>query len=112
MTRARWERCAHFRKLGVRNIAQSWARMHLPKQESELREEGTRLIGSVGYFPERYGEDLIHLSLDILNQRQVAPAMFVQHKLITAQNVDHYYPNDGLQKMVTCPSAGAVPAHP
>jgi ribose transport system substrate-binding protein len=83
-----------------------------PEARSELREAGTRLIGSVGYFPERYGEDLIHLSLDILNQRQVAPAMFVQHKLVTAQNVDHYYPNDGLEKMVTCPSATGAPAHP
>lgn len=83
-----------------------------PEARAELREEGTRLIGSVGYFPERYGEDLIRLSLDILNQRRVAPAVFVQHKLVTPQNVDHYYPNDGLQKMVTCPSPTSAPAHP
>jgi len=83
-----------------------------PEARSELREEGTRLIGSVGYFPERYGEDLIRLSLDILNQRQVAPAVFVQHKLVTPQNVDHYYPNDALEKMVTRPATVAVPVHP
>jgi ribose transport system substrate-binding protein len=83
-----------------------------PEARSELREESTRLIGSVGYFPERYGEDLIHLSLDVLNQRQVAPAVFVQHKLVTAQNVDHHYPNDGLQKMVTSPCAIPATAHP
>jgi ribose transport system substrate-binding protein len=83
-----------------------------PEARSELREEGTRLIGSVGYFPERYGDDLIRLSMDILNQRQVPPAVFVQHKLVTARTVDHYYPNDGLQKMVTSPSPIAVHAHP
>ncbi len=83
-----------------------------PEARSELREEGTRLIGSVGYFPERYGEDLIRLSLDILNRRQVPPAVFVQHKLVTPRNVDHYYPNDGLQRMVTSSPTVAAPAHP
>jgi ribose transport system substrate-binding protein len=83
-----------------------------PEARSELREDGTRLIGSIGYFPERYGDDLIRLSLDILNQRQVPPAVFAQHKLVTAQNVDHYYPNDGLQKIVTSASPVAVSAHP
>jgi ribose transport system substrate-binding protein len=83
-----------------------------PEARSELREPGTRLIGSVAYFPERYGEDLIRLSLDILNHRQVAPAVFVEHKLVTSQNVNHYYPNDGLEKIVAGASAFAVPAHP
>ena len=82
-----------------------------PEARSELREAGTRLIGSVAYFPERYGEDLIRLSLDILNQRQVPPAVFVEHKLVTPHNVDHYYPNDGLQKIVTSPCTLAAPAH-
>jgi ribose transport system substrate-binding protein len=82
-----------------------------PEARSELREAGTRLIGSVAYFPDRYGEDLIHLSLDILNQRQVPPAVFVEHKLVTPHNVDHYYPNDGLQKIVTSPCTLAAPAH-
>ena len=83
-----------------------------PEARSELREEGTRLIVSVAYFPERYGEDLIRLSLDILNQRQVAPAVFVEHKLVTSQNVDHYYPNDGLQKIVAGASAVSAPGRP
>ena len=55
------------------------------------------MIGSVAFFPERYGEDLIRVSLDILNQRQVPPAVFVEHKLVTPGTVDHYYPNDGLE---------------
>jgi hypothetical protein len=42
----------------------------------------------------------------------VAPAVFVQHKLVTPQNVDHYYPNDALEKMVTRPATVAVPVHP
>jgi ribose transport system substrate-binding protein len=68
----------------------------------------TRLVGSVAYFPERYGEDIIRLSLDILNHRQVAPALFVDHKLVTPKTVDHYYPNDGLERLVTTPAQAAT----
>jgi ribose transport system substrate-binding protein len=75
-----------------------------PEGRAELREPNTRLIASVAYFPERYGVELIRLSLDILNQRQVAPAVFVEHKLVTPRTVDHYYPNDVLQKMAASPS--------
>jgi len=78
---------------------------------SELREPGTRFIGSVAYFPERYGDDLIRLSLDILNQRQVPPAVFVEHKLVTPHNVDHYYPNDGLAKIVAGSNSMPISAH-
>jgi len=62
----------------------------------ELRKPETRLIGSVAYFPENYGRDLIRLALDILRGKEVAPAHFVKHVLITASNVDRYYPNDTL----------------
>jgi ribose transport system substrate-binding protein len=63
---------------------------------AEMRRKGTRLVGSVAYFPERYGDGLISLALDVLNKRPVGPAVFVKHKLITPENVDHYYPNDEL----------------
>ena len=67
-----------------------------PEARSELRQPRSRLVGSVAYFPERYGEGLIKLSLDILNQRQVPPAVFTDHKLVTQSTVDLYYPNDRL----------------
>lgn len=63
---------------------------------AELREPRTPLIGSVGYFPERYGEELIALSLDILAHRPTPPAKFVRHQVITAANLDHFYPNDAI----------------
>jgi ribose transport system substrate-binding protein len=62
----------------------------------ELRRPATRLIGSVAYFPERYGEGIIPLALDILAGKPRPPAIFVKHTLITAANVDHYYPNDSI----------------
>jgi ribose transport system substrate-binding protein len=67
-----------------------------PEGRAELRQPNTRLIGSVAFFPERYGADLIQVSLDILNRKPVAPAVFVDHKLVTPATVDHFYPNDGL----------------
>lgn len=63
---------------------------------AELRRPGARLIGSVGYFPEKYGERLIPLAMEILNQKPVPPAVFVKHHLITRENVNHFYPNDPL----------------
>src|SRR5438034_8419261 len=71
-----------------------------PEGRAELRQPKTRFVGSVAYFPERYGENLIRVSLDILNQRPVPPAVFVEHKLVTPTTVDHYYPNDRLEQMV------------
>jgi ribose transport system substrate-binding protein len=67
-----------------------------PEARAELRQPQTPLIGSVAYFPERYGEGLVRLALAILSQRAVPPAVFVRHELITPENVDHYYPNDRL----------------
>jgi ribose transport system substrate-binding protein len=67
-----------------------------PEGRAELRERGTRLIGSVAYFPEKYGANLIAVALDILHRRPVPPAVFVKHQLVTPENVDHVYPNDEL----------------
>ena len=64
-----------------------------PDARAELREPRTPLVASVGFFPERYGDGLIKLALDILSHNQVPPAVFTRHQLITAENVDHFYPN-------------------
>jgi ribose transport system substrate-binding protein len=60
----------------------------------ELRRPGSRLIGSVAYFPERYGEELIPLALAMLQKKPVPPAVFVKHQLITSKNVDLLYPSE------------------
>ncbi|HZY74143.1 MAG TPA: substrate-binding domain-containing protein [Edaphobacter sp.] len=60
----------------------------------ELRRSNSRLVGSVSYFPEQYGEAVISLALDKLQGKDVPPATFVKHRLITRENVDTIYPND------------------
>ena len=70
-----------------------------PEGRAELREVGTRLIGSVAYFPEKYGTEIVAVALDILHRRPVPPAVFVKHQLVTPETVDHIYPNDRLMQM-------------
>lgn len=60
----------------------------------ELRRASTPLIGSVAYFPERYGEEVIRLATAVLAGQTVPPAVFTRHELITRENVDRVYPLD------------------
>jgi len=64
---------------------------------AELRRSRTPLVASVGYFPERYGEPLIQLALQILGKKPAPPATFTKTKVIVPANVDHYYPTDPLR---------------
>jgi ribose transport system substrate-binding protein len=58
----------------------------------QMRKSNSRLIGSVAYFPERYGEQLIALALDMLTQRVPVPnAVFIKHQLITPSNLAQHY---------------------
>jgi ribose transport system substrate-binding protein len=58
----------------------------------QMRKPNSRLIGSVAYFPERYGEQLIALALDVLTERVPVPnAVFIKHQLITPSNLKQHY---------------------
>src|SRR5713226_5312982 len=70
-----------------------------PEGRAELRQPGTRLVGSVAYFPEKYGDEILKVALDILHRRPVPPAVFVKHQMVTPENVNHIYPNDELMGM-------------
>ena len=56
----------------------------------------------MAYFPERYGDELIPLALNILQHKPAPAAIFVKHQLLTPRNVDLVYPLD---------EAGASAAH-
>jgi ribose transport system substrate-binding protein len=70
-----------------------------PEGRAELRQANTRLIGSVAYFPEKYGPEILSVALDLLHKRPVPPAVFVKHQLVTPENVNHIYPNDELMDL-------------
>jgi len=94
-----------FEEAGAGHLCAVIGQNAIREARNELRRPGTRLIGTVAYFPERYGDGLLKLALEILTHRQTPPALFVRHQLVTTENVDHLYPNDALLGHVS--SAGA-----
>ncbi|MDR5729290.1 MAG: substrate-binding domain-containing protein [Terriglobia bacterium] len=66
----------------------------IPEARRELRVSNTRLFGSVAFFPERYGEMVLELALDILHHRVTPPAIYAPVQLLTPKNVDQFYPKD------------------
>lgn len=66
----------------------------IEEARAEMRRPGTRLIGSVAYFPERYGQELIPLAMSMAGGKQAPPAVFTKHRLVTPKNVDEVYPSE------------------
>jgi ribose transport system substrate-binding protein len=64
-----------------------------PEARRELRSPQTRMIGSIATFPERYGDHLIQIAVDLLHRKQVPPAVYAPIQLITPQNIDKFYPS-------------------
>lgn len=46
--------------------------------------------------PERYGAEILPQALAILEKKQVTPATFVVHQVLTNATVNGLYPNDVL----------------
>jgi ribose transport system substrate-binding protein len=67
-----------------------------PEARRELRLPNTRLEATVAFFPERYGESLVRLALDILNKRTTPPAVYMPVQLLTRKNVADFFPQDTL----------------
>lgn len=61
---------------------------------TEMRKKGSAVIGATAFRPEDYGPSLIQLALDILSERRVPPAVYMDHTFIRPENVDSYYPPD------------------
>jgi ribose transport system substrate-binding protein len=83
-----------FRETGLENECAIVGQAASIEARKELRRPSTRLIGTVAYFPESYGAQLIKLAMEILEKKCVPPAVFTQHELVTPENVDKVYPND------------------
>jgi ribose transport system substrate-binding protein len=81
-----------FSEVGRDNLCLALGVGALPEARRELRSPQTRLIGSIATFPERYGDNLIQIALDILHHKEVPPAVYAPIQLITPQNIDKFYP--------------------
>lgn len=59
-----------------------------------IREGNSPLVGTVSFFPERYGDFIIPLALDILAGNAVPSINRVPHEVISIDNIDIYYPEE------------------
>ena len=50
------------------------------------------VLGSVAYFLDRYGNEILPLALKMLRGEQLPPRSFTGHVLVTAKNVFRIYP--------------------
>jgi ribose transport system substrate-binding protein len=83
-----------FEEAGASHLCAVMGQNALKEARTELRRPGTRLVGSVAYFPERYGEELIPMAINILRGKPAPSTVFVKHQLLTPRNVDLIYPLD------------------
>jgi ribose transport system substrate-binding protein len=59
-----------------------------------LRRPGSPLIASIAFFPERYGARLIQLAESLIAGEPVPPAVYTDHRVLHAGNVDALYPGE------------------
>ena len=85
----RSENCAVMGQNGIREA------------RAELRRPHTRLIGTVAYFPERYGEAMLPLALSLMTRKHVPPAVYTKHRTLTPETVDRFYASDALEAVST-----------
>ena len=62
------------------------------KKEIDPHNRGSIILGSVAYYIDRYGYDVLPLAMTMLKGREVPKQTITQHMLITAKNVFTEYP--------------------
>ncbi len=55
----------------------------------------SRFLGSVAYFPERYGTLAVPAAIALAKGEDVPDKILMQHVFITADNIDEFYPENG-----------------
>jgi ribose transport system substrate-binding protein len=86
------------RSRGLEDSAAVMGQNAEPEVCAELRRANSRMIGSIAYFPERYGKAIIGLARKVLTGGSPSPVVFTKHVLVTRENVDRVYPErDGSQ---------------
>lgn len=62
------------------------------KKEIDPTNRASVLLGSVAFYMDRYGYDVLPLALRMLGGQAVPPSTFTKHILVTGANVFHEYP--------------------
>ncbi len=83
-----------FEECGCTSYCAVMGQNAIPEALDEMRRPDSRLIGSIAYFPERYGLELIPLAIGLAAGKTAPPAVFTKHRLVTPKNVDEVYPQN------------------
>jgi ribose transport system substrate-binding protein len=62
------------------------------KKEIDPNNRGSVVLGSVAYYMDRYGYEVLPLALRLLAGEKLPPRAVTQHILVTAANVFREYP--------------------
>jgi ribose transport system substrate-binding protein len=73
------------RELSTAIMSQGWG----PDQEldAEMQRTDSPLIGSIAYFPEKYGERILPIVLQCLKRQPVSPSHYCEHQLILREGL-------------------------
>ncbi len=82
------------RELGIEDMVAYVSQGADATIHDEIR-NNPQYIGSTGYFPESYGTYVIPAILAMLAGDPVPDPLFVDHVLISEDNIDQFYPSDG-----------------
>jgi ribose transport system substrate-binding protein len=83
-----------FEEFGRGSLCRAVGFNGVPESRHELRRSNTSLAGTVGFFPENYGNNVLAVALDLLHRKSVLPANYMPVQSITPQNVHRIYPKD------------------
>jgi ribose transport system substrate-binding protein len=61
-----------------------------PRVSAEIQDPASPLLGSVAFFPEKYGSKIIPVVLRWLNKEQLPPAFYTDHVLVTKDNINEF----------------------
>ncbi len=59
---------------------------------SEVHRPGSSVVAAVAFRPEQYGEQLIELAQRLLRGEPVPPAVYIDHVVLDASNINSFYP--------------------
>lgn len=62
------------------------------KKEIDPNNRSSEVLGSVAYYMDRYGDQVLPLALRMLNGEKLPPHVMTKHKLVTAERVFEEYP--------------------
>src|SRR5207249_10869255 len=80
------------------------------RKEIDPSNRGSIVIGSVAFYLDRYGYDVLPLAVRMLRGEPIPPRTVTRHKLITAANVSVDYPPYDMNSGAGPPSARAPDA--